>query len=61
MRPISRNASGAAMDRNDFLIYNTKTGALLYDRDGNGGAAAVQFAVLKNRARLKAADFLVTA
>jgi Ca2+-binding RTX toxin-like protein len=48
-----------ALDSSDRIIYNDKTGALSYDADGTGSAAAVKFAVIENLAKLTAADFLV--
>jgi Ca2+-binding RTX toxin-like protein len=58
------SAAGAtsAHDADDRIVYNTTTGALFYDADGNqaGGVAAVQFAVLDNHAALTNADFVVT-
>jgi Ca2+-binding RTX toxin-like protein len=50
----------AAADGDDYLLYNSSTGALYYDADGNGSAMApVQFATLGAGPGLTAADFLV--
>lgn len=40
------NGSGTAQDANDYIVYNTSTGALYYDVDGNGADAAVQIATI---------------
>jgi hypothetical protein len=48
-----------AKDPDDYIIYNDKTGALSYDADGKGGAAAVQFGAIDNLAKLAASHFIV--
>ncbi len=51
--------SGRAHDASDRIIYDTDTGKLYYDADGNAlnGVAAVQIAILTNRAGLDWTDF----
>lgn len=49
----------AAQDATDHIIYNSSTGALFYDADGSGGAAAQKFAVIGSGLALSSADFLV--
>ena len=49
----------AAADAEDRIVYDKATGALFYDRDGTGAAAAVQFATLKKGLGLTHHDFFV--
>jgi serralysin len=50
----------AAKDSSDRVLYNSKTGALSYDKDGAGGAAAVKFAQLTPKLKMTYLDFEVT-
>ncbi|WP_166802424.1 Calx-beta domain-containing protein [Microvirga pakistanensis] len=51
--------SGKAGDKDDYIIYNKKTGALFYDADGSGRGAAVQFATLSTKPGITYKDFFV--
>lgn len=58
---FAANATGTATDANDYVLYNTTTGALLYDSDGTGATAAIQFALLGTATHptITSADFTV--
>jgi Ca2+-binding RTX toxin-like protein len=54
------SASGTAHDSSDRIIYDTTTGWLTYDSNGNAsGGTQVHFATLEANLTLQAADFLV--
>jgi 2',3'-cyclic-nucleotide 2'-phosphodiesterase (5'-nucleotidase family)/DNA-binding beta-propeller fold protein YncE len=55
----SRLASGAAFGSAAQLVYEAQTGALFYDGDGAGAAAATKFAVLSDRPDLTASNVFV--
>ena len=52
-------AGTAAHDADDRIIYDSATGNLFYDADGNGAGAAVLFANLQNHPVIAASDFTV--
>ncbi len=51
--------ASSAADADDYLIYDTTTGALYYDAAGNTGDAPVQIALLGSGLALTALDFVV--
>jgi hypothetical protein len=48
-----------AKDKNDYLVYNKKTGVLSYDVDGSGSAKAVEITKLAKKLKLTHNDFFV--
>jgi Ca2+-binding RTX toxin-like protein len=48
-----------AHDADDRIIYDKATGSLYYDKDGAGGAAAIKFAILANKAAMTYQDFAI--
>jgi Ca2+-binding RTX toxin-like protein len=54
-------AGAVAADADDFLIYDTATGLLSYDPDGNGPQAAIGFVELVGMPALTGADIQVQA
>ncbi|MEZ0170209.1 hypothetical protein [Microvirga sp. TS319] len=49
----------AAKGKDDYLIYNDKTGVLSYDADGSGSKAAIEIAQLARGLKLSYKDFYV--
>jgi Ca2+-binding RTX toxin-like protein len=52
-------AGPAALDANDFIIYNKANGALFYDMNGNAAGGATLLATLTTRPTLTFLDFVV--
>ncbi len=48
---------GAAVDANDFILYDSVAGALTYDSNGNAAGGATQFATLQTGLALTVGDF----
>ena len=59
LNPNAFFTGSAAHDADDRIIYDSGTGALYFDADGNGAGAAVQFATLQTGLGVSAADFIV--
>ena len=56
---FTANTTGVAADSNDYIIYETDTGKLFYDADGNGAGTSVQIALLGANLTLTSADFVL--
>lgn len=54
------NEGGVAMDADDYILFDTTSGKIYYDADGNGLGEAVQFAMLADIVgTVTRADFVV--
>ena len=59
---FSHKKAKAAHDSDDRVVYDKKSAVLYYDKDGDGGAKAVKFAILaSNSDDVSAKDFLIVA
>jgi microcystin-dependent protein len=59
LNPAFLRVGAAALDTNDYIVYDKATGVLSYDSNGSAAGGEVQFAVLSSKAALTAADFVV--
>jgi Ca2+-binding RTX toxin-like protein len=59
LNPNAFFAGAAAHDADDRIVYNSATGRLFYDADGNGAGAQVLFATLTGAPVIAASDFTV--
>lgn len=48
-----------AKEKDDYLVYNKKTGLLSYDSDGSGSKKAIEVVTLTKNLKLTSADFLI--
>jgi Ca2+-binding RTX toxin-like protein len=49
----------AAQDADDYVIYNSSTGSVSYDADGNGAIPAIQIALIGANLAVTNADFVI--
>ena len=59
LNPNAFFAGAAAHDADDRIVYDSATGQLFYDADGNGAGAQVLFAMLTGAPVIAASDFQV--
>ena len=61
LNPNAFRIGKSAKEATDRIVYDPTTGALSFDKDGNGAAAAVKFAQLKPGTALNFLDFMLFA
>ena len=54
-----RSAAGVAHDADDRIVYETDTGNLFFDSNGNAAGGSTQFAVISPGLALTNTDFLI--
>ncbi len=60
MRTISpATGSGRAEERDDYFVYNEKTGVLSFDADGSGRGHAVELATIVGHPEVNAHDIVL--
>jgi Ca2+-binding RTX toxin-like protein len=59
LNPAFLRVGAAAVDANDFIVYNKATGGLFYDSNANAVGGLLAVAVLINKPLLSASDFAV--
>jgi Ca2+-binding RTX toxin-like protein len=59
LNPNFFRAGTAALDANDFIVYNKANGGLFYDANANAAGGLTQLATLTNKPTLTSADFTV--
>lgn len=56
---FAKNTTGLAADATDRIIYETDTGNLYYDSNGNAAGGSVHFATVGTNLAITAGDFLI--
>ncbi|NRP71583.1 Bifunctional hemolysin/adenylate cyclase [Ensifer psoraleae] len=54
-----KNTTGLAADANDRIVYESDTGRLFYDSNGNAAGGSLHFATVGTNLALTAADFFI--
>ncbi len=56
---VGAGLTAVAADPSDRIIYDSVSGGLFYDKDGNGATVAVRFATLTGAPAISATDFII--